>query len=114
LLSAAQFVERFIEGPLELDFVPRDFHQGVGGFRIIVDNVGKTRVGIEGGVVFFGAGKLERLPGEETHFESSGTAHAPIGGDQIFEQRLFGGAGRLVLRFVGFAESIELMTVLVV
>jgi hypothetical protein len=54
------------------------------------------------------------LPGEETHFESSSPSHAPIGGDQIFEQRLFGGADRLIFGFVGFAESIEFMTVFVV
>jgi hypothetical protein len=113
LLGAAQFVERFVERTFEVDFVAGDFHERVVGFGIVVDNDGEARVGVEGGIAFFGPGKIERLLGEEAHFESSGPAHAPIGGDQVLEQSLFGGAGRLIFGFVGFAESIELVTVFV-
>lgn len=70
-------------------------------------------MGIEGGIVLVRLGQIERLSGKEAHFESSGPAHAPIGGDQVFKQRFFGGAGRLIFGFVGFAESIELFAVFV-
>jgi len=113
-LRAPQFVERLVESALQVGFVAGDFHQGVGGFGIIVDNIGEARVGIEGGIVELGIRELEALPGEETHFESSGASHAPLSGYEILEQRFFGGADRLIFGFVGVAESFELITVFVI
>ena len=71
-------------------------------------------MGIEGGIVELGLRELEGLPGEETHFESSGTSHAPVGGDEILEQRFLSRADWLIFGFVGIAESMEFIAVFVI